>query len=185
MGRRYPTAVFIYNGLLDSKSRSSFALRFVMNYMLATIVAVQCFKTEQRRKPQRDNKCSDILRANEKKVRIDLMYLVYCFPSKKMFSWTLKPPRPSSWLFRQPPSCHQPCKRHLRASRRTVRQEFPLKPAMESTRSTTSGRTGEHLGNKEWLGQKALRFASARTTSLSSSESSSIPKMAMMSCKFL
>jgi hypothetical protein len=49
-----------------------------------------------------------------------------------------------------------------------------------------AGRAGELLGDEERLRQEALDLAGARTTiTLSSSESSSMPRMAMMSCRSL
>jgi hypothetical protein len=46
-------------------------------------------------------------------------------------------------------------------------------------------RAGEDLGHEERLRQEALDLAGAATVSLSSSDSSSMPRMAMMSCSDL
>ena len=52
-------------------------------------------------------------------------------------------------------------------------------------RDVLAGRAGELLGDEERLGEEALDAAGAGDGALSSSDSSSMPRMAMMSCRSL
>ena len=99
----------------------------------------------------------------------------------------LRPPRPrASWPWRPPPRSCRPC-------RRPLRQVVVLAgdDALEGLDGVLelhehARRAGEDLGDVERLADRKRWILRARaTTSLSSSDSSSMPRMAMMSCSDL